>query len=228
MRVLFLDIDGVLNSAAYLAANPGAFDRSGPNAYVAMFDPAACARLQVVLDVTGAKVVVSSSMRVVHARATLQGFMEARGMRVDVLDVTPYGSYSCRGAEIRAWLDEHPEVTAYAVVDDDSDMDGVRDRLVQTTWEHGLLDAHWMPLVRVLMRPLAFVDRMWVHVFGIPSADEYTLGQIDRGEGRTPHATHERVVLIDGRVAYVPHAQLTEVFPFVSTLSCVSIHGRTT
>lgn len=47
-----------------------------------------------------------------------------------------------RGAQIQSWLDDHPEVTHYVVLDDDADMGPVLDRLVKTTWEYGLLDEH--------------------------------------------------------------------------------------
>lgn len=179
LRVLFLDIDGVLNSNAYLKANPGSFDRS--KGYISMFDPVACARLQVVLMVTGAKIVISSSWRIVHSIDDIRGYLAARGITAEVIGLTPSGGYdlsadhafptnetlTCRGAEILAWVDAHPELDSYAVVDDNSDMDGVRERFVQTTWEHGLLDEHMLPLVRTLLRPRTFTPGQYVHVYGV-------------------------------------------------------------
>lgn len=180
LRVLFLDVDGVLNSNAYLAANPGAFDRGGPEGYLSMFDDAACARLEVVTRVTGAKIVISSSWRFVHTLGQMRGYLAAKGVTAEVIDFTPIGynpdlpgddsfgtKMTCRGHEIAAWVDAHPELDAYAVVDDNSDMDGVRDRFVQTTWERGLLDEHMLPLVRTLMRPRAFTPGQHVHVYGV-------------------------------------------------------------
>lgn len=181
LRVLFLDIDGVLNSSAYLAANPGAFDRGGPDGYLSMFDPTACARLQVVLTVTGAKIVISSSWRIVHKIDEIRGYLAAKGVTAEVIDFTPSGGYdlggyndfptdaklTCRGAEILAWVDARPELESYAVVDDNSDMDGVRERFVQTTWERGLQPEHMLPLVRTLLRPRVFTPGQHVHVFGV-------------------------------------------------------------
>lgn len=180
LRVLFLDIDGVLNSSAYLKANPDSFDRSGPNAYLSMFDPVACARLQVVLTVTGAKIVISSSWRHVHTIDEIRGYLAAKGITAEVIDFTPIGynpdlpgddsfgtSMTCRGHEIAAWVDAHPELESYAVVDDNSDMDGVRERFVQTTWERGLQPEHMLPLVRTLLRPRDFTPGQHVHVFGV-------------------------------------------------------------
>ncbi len=42
-----------------------------------------------------------------------------------------------RGHEIKAWLDLHPEVTHFAVLDDDCDMDGVEDHHIKTSLRTG-------------------------------------------------------------------------------------------
>lgn len=151
MKVLFLDIDGVLNSHAYMIALPGAFDRDD---WVHMLDPAPCARLARVLARTGAAVVISSSWRVGRTPEEIRELLARRAVVAEVLGATPYNPrapidrdariYTAheRGYEIAAWLAEHPEVTAFAIVDDGSDMAHLRDRLVQTTWERGLLDEH--------------------------------------------------------------------------------------
>ena len=55
--------------------------------------------------------------------------------------ITPNKPSRIRGEEIKAWLDNHPEVDDYAILDDESDMDGhdLR-RLFQTDPEVGLTD----------------------------------------------------------------------------------------
>jgi len=240
LRVLFLDIDGVLNSSAYLKANPDSFDRSGPNAYLSMFDPVACARLQVVLTVTGAKIVISSSWRHVHTIDEIRGYLAAKGITAEVIDFTPIGynpdlpgddsfgtSMTCRGHEIAAWVDAHPELEAYAVVDDNSDMDGVRERFVQTTWERGLKIEHARRLVRVLMRPRQFHTGQLVHVYGrLPWSDpregddSYELGRIVDPAVRFPaaseHPTGATVKIINAivdRPVFAPYEKLSEPFP---------------
>jgi len=105
-RVLFLDIDGVLNSEAYLLANPGAFEREGPHAYYKMFDPEACARLQTICEVTDAQIVISSSMRKIHPITDLRLFLEARGVTAPVIDVTPgYAGDPLRVVRLRPFDD---------------------------------------------------------------------------------------------------------------------------
>jgi len=55
-----------------------------------------------------------------------------------------------RGHEIQRWLSEHPEVTAFAIVDDDTDMAHLYPRLVLTDCEEGLQDQHVEQLVALL------------------------------------------------------------------------------
>jgi hypothetical protein len=49
-----------------------------------------------------------------------------------------------RGHEIQAWLDAHPEVTTFMILDDDNDMvfTPLLDSLVQTSWSLGLEPLH--------------------------------------------------------------------------------------
>lgn len=72
------------------------------------------------------------------------------GVKARVLDVTPqlftdYGSVLVtsppRGAEIAAWLDEHP-TQQFVILDDDDDMAALREYLVQTDFRNGLTDSH--------------------------------------------------------------------------------------
>jgi hypothetical protein len=176
VKVLFLDVDGVLNSAAFLARVEGSFAR-GPD-WVHMLDAEPCARLERVLAATGAKIVLSSSWRH-HVDAGLMTVMlRRRGVEAaEVVDMTPHfvrvnncnmqrsrcaeplrrstlifapDEYGERGHEIQRWLTLHPEVTEFAIVDDNSDMAHLRDRLVLTSWGTGMLDEHADALIATL------------------------------------------------------------------------------
>jgi hypothetical protein len=57
---------------------------------------------------------------------------------------------AARHEEITAWLATHPEVTQYAIVDDDSDADDGTGRYVKTDSYEGLLDSHATALMRLL------------------------------------------------------------------------------
>jgi len=91
-------------------------------------------------------VVVSSSWRHGYTIDQLKGLLESRGFVGALYDMTrDWFSEECtqRGDEIRDWLDGHPECTTYVVLDDDADMDAVRERFIQTdVGGGGLQDGH--------------------------------------------------------------------------------------
>ena len=146
---LFLDIDGVLNSAKYIEDYPGCCDRQWATS---MLDPAACARLERVLAATGAEIVVSSAWRVLHSPEEIQGYLHERGvLSARVVGETPAAWLNGgREAEIQAYLDDHPEITRYAIVDDMPHMGALSHSFVSTTWALGLLDEHVSRLVALL------------------------------------------------------------------------------
>jgi HAD domain in Swiss Army Knife RNA repair proteins len=105
-KVIFLDIDGVLNCKK--TPNP----RDLP--YV--IDKRLLHTFQRVVSRTRAKVVLISDWR--HDPA---GLFSARHRGLNYADVVPDLRRRPRGEEILAWLRDHPEVTRYAVIDDDDD-----------------------------------------------------------------------------------------------------------
>lgn len=114
MNVLFLDIDGVVNCATTQQRHRGYI---GIDPYMAFLVG------KITLAVPDLKVVLSSSWRTFHD----DGVQEVEKQVVPIYDVTPPPWYdrendhhSTRGEEIQAWLDVHPEVTRYAILDDDT------------------------------------------------------------------------------------------------------------
>jgi hypothetical protein len=115
LKVLFLDIDGVLNSTRSCIANRGyPFDFSLE--HMAMFDHIAVAMIRGLCAAGGVSVVVSSAWRLTHHWDAI-----GRALDLPTMGSTPQLP-GVRGGEIAAWLAEHPEVTQYAIVDDDADM----------------------------------------------------------------------------------------------------------
>ncbi len=110
MKVVFLDMDGVLNKA------PDYQVRIEGQRSVLLVNQKLVERFKEVLKDTGAKVVLSSSWRAIRGG---REFVERVG--IPVMDVTDNGPGK-RGDQIQRWLDAHPEVETYAIVDDDSDM----------------------------------------------------------------------------------------------------------
>lgn len=130
VKILFLDIDGVVNKKDNF--NPAHNPIYPIDRY--------CAFLvgKIVLE-TGCNVVLSSSWR--HSEKAIQ---EVKDNIVDIIEITPSIPGGYRGAEINLWLANQEfksnfAVDKYAILDDDSDFDDDQP-LFQTTFEHGLTD----------------------------------------------------------------------------------------
>lgn len=143
MKVIFLDIDGVLNTGEYIAEiGKDPEERKVLRAtivnYSKMIDPNASALLNVITEKTGAKIVVSSTWRILHPWDDLVWMLRNRGVTGDLLDKTPKRGRD-RGHEIGMWLDKHPEVTHFVILDDDDDIDPYEAHHVKTKFNgaHG-------------------------------------------------------------------------------------------
>lgn len=137
MKVLFLDVDGVINKRDNYnpANNPGPYPI---DAYCAFL----VGRIQLQ---TGCEVVLSSSWR--HHP---EGVQNVSKRIVELLDVTPYSS-GMRGDEIQMWLDKHPGVDKYAILDDDMDFYVYQaPNYFNTTFEEGLTDEIAQAVIRHL------------------------------------------------------------------------------
>lgn len=122
MKILFLDIDGVVNCKTTLQRHRGFI---GIDPYMAFLVG------KIMLD-TDCQVVLSSSWR--HFP---DGREEVERQVCQILDITPQPTTGIRGDEIAAWLEKHPEVEKYAILDDNSDFHDDQP-LFQTSWEIGI------------------------------------------------------------------------------------------
>ena len=146
MKVIFLDIDGVLSSMRSSAAL-GGYPAAGSPTSWGKFDDTAVKLLQEAIRQTGAIVVLSSSWRNEVNREALQWRL---GIRIE--DVTRSGTDAePRGAQIHDWLIRHPGVETYAILDDDDDM--LQDQMPQlcrTSKRNGFLLGHYEELCELL------------------------------------------------------------------------------
>jgi len=106
MKLIFLDIDGVLNCR----------NTPNPRDLPYIVDEELLARLRRLLDRTGASVVLSSTWRYDPA-----GIYSAKHYGVPFIDVIPDLPHEPRCKEILAWLRDHPEVDRLIVIDDEDD-----------------------------------------------------------------------------------------------------------
>lgn len=127
--------------------------------------------LDKIVQRTGAKVVISSSWRRGASKRHLALYLRCLGFSGEVIGATPtdlhcreeyktlherFGNTQ-RGWEIQEWLREHPEVSSFVILDDESDMDGVQGNLVQTSFESGLTKTHIERAIAVLLgQPRAY------------------------------------------------------------------------
>jgi hypothetical protein len=145
MNIIFLDIDGVLNTEKHIVHQ---VDNMGRNGYEAQFnfDPVAMSNLREIAIKSNAKIVISSTWRTskdykndMYWNAILDNFARFH-IPVEIIGVTPI-LHSERGDEIRAWLDINKNlgVDNFVILDDDSDMCEFTDtHLAKCSWRNGL------------------------------------------------------------------------------------------
>lgn len=136
IKVLFLDIDGVLNTdrqqwhCQMNCITP--IDEFGYE-----FDHKAVDNLATILEETGAEIVISSSWKFLGLQ-TLQKMWEDRKLPGTILDITSDGK--SKGWEIDEWLMEcESQVNRYAIIDDENDiLPKQLNHFVQTNSQFGI------------------------------------------------------------------------------------------
>jgi len=151
MKVIFLDIDGVL-----------ATRKTRYNC----FDNDCVVRLEQILRKTDARIVLSSTWRKqkmgeVHL-AIYNGYMRPNSdlpsqendlLLKRLIGRTPITSGDSRGEEIDEWLNSNRHVFGvdrFIIIDDDTDMEPYMDRLVRTDTSLGLSDENVGEAIRML------------------------------------------------------------------------------
>lgn len=145
IKVLFLDIDGVLLSTRSCIAQGGPVDPRTPTDPDKL-DGVALGLVRKLCFETGAQIVVSSTWRERHPASELEKLLD-----LEILDVTPQLLGQCRGEEVAAWLFAHPNVEKYAILDDQDDfLEHQQAVFVQTEFENGLQWEHYRRLIDLL------------------------------------------------------------------------------
>jgi len=133
MKILFLDIDGVVN---YAKTFHRAYGHEGKGGIIG-FDPFMVLLVNRIVEATGCQIVLSSSWRYgEESRA------EVRRNNINFVDITPMSrGLHVRGWEINEWLLAHPEVRRYAILDDNSDMLTTQmENFFKCAWNEGLTE----------------------------------------------------------------------------------------
>lgn len=132
IKVIFLDIDGVLNSQIfYTERNQEKREKNSP--FGANIDERCVGYLNQLIADTGAKVVISSTWRI-DGLEYCKSHLEAKGFKGEIIGITPHLRHlgGFRGNEIHQWISENAEMLCgsrvngdykeYVIFDDDSDM----------------------------------------------------------------------------------------------------------
>lgn len=144
MKVIFLDIDGVLNHEHYYVNRSESDSMPYP---LSEFDIESVNRLNNITDKTNAKIVISSSWRFTNG---IYNILKKVGVTGEIIGITKYitkpsdNGYDIhvkRGEEIQDFLDNNQFITNYVILDDDSDMlTSQLDNFVNTSYMYGLTD----------------------------------------------------------------------------------------
>lgn len=153
IKVIFLDIDGVLNFN-------GCRDKIGGLYFV---NDNRIKLLKEIIDATEAKIVLSSTWRIgwydrdyglhsphVEDFNKLEEKLNESG--ITFISRTPMSPDGYRGKEIKSWLDNWngDPVESFVIIDDDNDMKPFMDRLVQTSFNKGLQQKNVDKAIRLL------------------------------------------------------------------------------
>lgn len=151
MKILFLDIDGVLNSEASfrfwhrMRFKPEEVAPWGwhlPEDRREELCPICITNIHRIFEeVPDLKIVVSSTWRLHGLEELKKIFHHWPEIADRMIDITPDFGIGPRGNEIKHWLhtnqNKYGEIQ-YVIVDDDGDMPGLHKRFVQTKWRDGL------------------------------------------------------------------------------------------
>lgn len=152
MKIIFLDIDGVLNSEesiikSYECNNTRAFSDNPHEEHIKW--------LNYIVEKTNAKIVISSTWRKNSGMVAIWRILNLLGFKGKIIGETPITG-DIRGNEIRCWIDRFSnkkdwrftcdekysnndfKIKKFVIIDDDSDMGNLSHRLVKTNSKTGL------------------------------------------------------------------------------------------
>ena len=163
-KIIFLDIDGVLNCQnTFLETNgyrkainlrlKDEKKRNYDNLYfkkvLLEIDLNKIFILKKITDITGAKIVVSSSWRLLNRYPLVEEYLISLGL--PIIDVTP--KMNNRGEEINFYIENH-HVQKYAILDDEVFPDFTEENKYNLIWtsfyQNGLTEEHINDAIKIL------------------------------------------------------------------------------
>jgi len=130
MKIISLDIDGVLNSDTWEKTNEylnGEYPEK-------MFDPNTVLLLNKIIEATTAKIVLTSTWRLKYSLEEMRALFSKVGIQGDLIDCTPNlkkdNDYTLRGNEILKWCKDNRKIigtkylnyTDFIILDNNNDI----------------------------------------------------------------------------------------------------------
>ncbi len=151
MNIIFLDIDGVLNSTQSIMmfhqkynVGKGENDWLAPDEY---FCPIAMSNLFVILkEVPNTVIVISSDWRLGETIDSMKDKFKKQKYNLPIIGFTPYLANVTRGIEIMGFMNlyvgnkkpDGENIEKFVILDDDHDMMHLEKFRVKTSYYHGL------------------------------------------------------------------------------------------
>ena len=138
-KILFLEIDGVLISEE-CSKNKLSSEKTHSK-----FDPLSVSLIKSLIEEFSLKIVISSSWRYEAIDRLIKELKRNELLEYLYYDwFTPVIYPAHRGMEIKQWLDVHPEVNEYVIIDDDENiLDGQKENFVKTDLAYGMITENY-------------------------------------------------------------------------------------
>lgn len=157
MRIIFLDIDGVLNSTMWMSS---CARNDIDDVQTLMVDPVCVSLICQLCEDLDAKIVITSSWRTGSLQSTMQELQHYKALTPllrHVIGETPYRDRTAqsdnvhRGIEIKYWIESFEEdIDEYVIIDDDTDfLNGQLPYLVNVNPTYGFTIVDAMEVVRL-------------------------------------------------------------------------------
>lgn len=145
MKIIFLDINGMLDT----------YDKIDETNQTNL------QRLKTIVDETGAQIVISSSLKNSYyytgtlSRKLKDIIRQLEEVGIEVIDITPHAKTI--EEEIKMYLDMHPEIENFCIIDDNYEMESLKENLVKlpsqmNEEQMGLDDMHMNMAIRILTK----------------------------------------------------------------------------
>lgn len=150
-NIIFLDIDGVVNSFDNLRSlyrwvrlnysqeqivKDQLIPKYTRDEFGQLFDERCIRWLECIVTKTNAKIVISSTWRLNGGLQRMKDLWKYRGLPGTVIDITSRGGET-RGEEVKRWLEENDDTDNYVIIDDVDDFENDQN-FVQTNGNYGI------------------------------------------------------------------------------------------